>query len=115
MAFTRSEALMRVTFRSVPRVSSLDYAHRGPVLVVSTGATFVNLDLEELTPEEAQATVTRLRSALEVFGDQLADWHKRAATDKTGPYPVPPLVYGSAEQDDASGIATDGGAGGDAG
>ena len=115
MDYTRSEALMRVAPRSVPRVSALDYAHRGPVLVVSTGATFVHLDLEELTPDEAQATVTRLRSALEVFREQLADWHERAASDRTGPYPIPPLVYGTPDDDAGTDTDSDAGPGGDVG
>lgn len=117
MAFQRSEALVRLAPRSVPRVASYDYAHRCPVLTISTGATFFHLDLEELTAEEADATLARLRSALAVFGEQLADWQKRATADRTGAYPIPPVPYGVPGEDHAGGGSGDGpgGSGGGSG
>lgn len=95
MDSTRSEALVRIAPRAVPRINSYDYGSRSPVLVVTTGSTFFHLDLEELTAEEAQATVTRMRSALEVFAEQLAEWQRRAASDACGPYAIPPVPYGT--------------------
>lgn len=118
MDTAKSEAFVRIAPRSVPRINSYDHVSRSPVLVVSTGTTFFHLDLEELTPEEAAATVTRMRSALEVYAGQLAEWQERAAMDACGPYVFPPVPYGI-PGDVPDGDVTDGdvpaGEGGDAG
>lgn len=113
MDTAKSEAFVRIAPRSVPRINSYDYVARSPVLVVTTGTTFVHLDLEELTPEEAHATVTRMRSALEVYAEQLAEWQERAAADACGPYVIPPVPYG--KWGDVQADEADDGQGGPAG
>lgn len=77
-----------------PLAMSHEYVHRSPVLVMATDGARVEVDLEGLSADSALGFIDRLRATLDLFGAQWKDWEARAALDRTGPYPMPPVVYG---------------------
>lgn len=90
---------------AAPYVFAHEWVHRSPALVLSGNGVRVEIDLECLPPGVALGFIGDLRAELEVFAAQWADWAQRAAMDRAGPYPIPPLIYG------ARGESRDGGPG----